>query len=167
MYRHSPLMRSLFSQSQTATTPRRAVGFFRSGCPSGYPAWLITRSNVPAERRHCVIGRSDLADLRGRQGVAVGARSIRGLPNTIRRIFVPEKVTQNARSASPSGCEPRAGARAPDCPADRPPRAESTLSRFLLSHWPVRCPSAIRSPAGMHGQSMACSVVEASPSCSP
>ena len=43
MHRHSPLMRSLFSQSQTPTAPRRAVGFFRSGCPSGCPAWLITQ----------------------------------------------------------------------------------------------------------------------------
>jgi len=49
VYRHSPLMRSLFSQSQTPTAPRRAVGFFRSGCPSGYPAWLITQS-TSAER---------------------------------------------------------------------------------------------------------------------
>jgi len=38
------LMRSLLSQSQTPTAPRRAVGFFRSGCPAGYPAWLITQS---------------------------------------------------------------------------------------------------------------------------
>jgi hypothetical protein len=37
-------MRSLFSQSQTPTAPRRAVGFFRFGCPSGCPAWLITQS---------------------------------------------------------------------------------------------------------------------------
>jgi hypothetical protein len=37
-------MRSLFSQSQTPTAPRSAVGFFRFGCPSGYPAWLITQS---------------------------------------------------------------------------------------------------------------------------
>jgi len=44
MHRHSPLMRSLFSQFQTPTAPRRAVGFFRSGCPSGCPAWLITQS---------------------------------------------------------------------------------------------------------------------------
>jgi hypothetical protein len=42
-HRHSPLMRSLFSQFQTPTAPRRAVGFFRSGCPSGCPAWLIMR----------------------------------------------------------------------------------------------------------------------------
>jgi hypothetical protein len=32
-------MRSLFSQSQTPTTPRRAVGFFRSGCPFRLPFW--------------------------------------------------------------------------------------------------------------------------------
>jgi len=38
------LMRSLFSQSRTPTAPRRAVGFFRFGCPSGCPAWLITQS---------------------------------------------------------------------------------------------------------------------------
>jgi len=31
MYRHDPLMRSLLSQFQTPTSPRRAVGFFRSG----------------------------------------------------------------------------------------------------------------------------------------
>jgi hypothetical protein len=44
MYRHDPLMRSLLSQSQTPTAPRRAVGFFRSGHPAGCPAWLITQS---------------------------------------------------------------------------------------------------------------------------
>ena len=44
MHRHSPLMRSLLSQSQTPTTPRRAVGFFRFGCPAGCPAELITQS---------------------------------------------------------------------------------------------------------------------------
>jgi hypothetical protein len=44
MHRHSPLMRSPLSQSQTPTSPRRAVGFFRSGCPAGYPAELITQS---------------------------------------------------------------------------------------------------------------------------
>ena len=44
MHRHSPLMRSLLSQSQTPTSPRRAVGFFRSGRPAGYPAELITQS---------------------------------------------------------------------------------------------------------------------------
>src|SRR5579863_355088 len=43
MYRHSPLMRSLLSQSRTPTAPRSAVGFFRFGCPSGCPAWLITQ----------------------------------------------------------------------------------------------------------------------------
>jgi ribonuclease HI len=37
-------MRSLFSQSQTPTAPRRAVGFFRSGCLAGCPARLITQS---------------------------------------------------------------------------------------------------------------------------
>ena len=36
-------MRSLLSQSQTPTAPRRAVGFFRSGCSSGCPAELITQ----------------------------------------------------------------------------------------------------------------------------
>jgi len=46
MYRHSPLMRSLLSQFQTPTTPRRAVGFFRSGRPAGRPAWLITQSTL-------------------------------------------------------------------------------------------------------------------------
>ena len=45
MYRHDPLMRSLFSQSQTPTAPRSAVGFFRSGCPAGCPACLITQSS--------------------------------------------------------------------------------------------------------------------------
>ena len=44
MYRHDPLMRSLLSQFRTPTTPRRAVGFFRSGRPAGRPAWLITQS---------------------------------------------------------------------------------------------------------------------------
>jgi hypothetical protein len=44
MYRHSPLMRSLLSQFQTPTGPRRAVGFFGSGCPTGYPAKPITQS---------------------------------------------------------------------------------------------------------------------------
>src|SRR5271165_3280393 len=44
MYRHSPLMRSLLSQSQTPTAPRRAVGFFRSGGLAGCPARLITQS---------------------------------------------------------------------------------------------------------------------------
>jgi hypothetical protein len=38
-----PLMRSPLSRSQTPTTPRRAVGFFRSGCSSGCPAELITQ----------------------------------------------------------------------------------------------------------------------------
>jgi len=37
-------MRSLLSQSQTPTPPRRAVGFFRFGCPTGRPAELITQS---------------------------------------------------------------------------------------------------------------------------
>jgi len=44
MYRHDPLMRSLLSQFRTPTAPRRAVGFFRSGHPSGCPAGLITQS---------------------------------------------------------------------------------------------------------------------------
>src|SRR5271157_5679062 len=44
MHRHSPSMRSLLSQSQTPTGPRRAVGFFGSGCPAGCPAKLITQS---------------------------------------------------------------------------------------------------------------------------
>jgi hypothetical protein len=39
-----PLMRSLLSQSQTPTAPRRAVGFFRFGCPSKLP-W---RADHPA-----------------------------------------------------------------------------------------------------------------------
>src|SRR5712692_5974591 len=43
MHRHSLLMRSLLSQSQTPAAPRRAVGFFRSGCSTGCPAGLITR----------------------------------------------------------------------------------------------------------------------------
>jgi len=38
------LMRSLLSQFQTPTGPRRAVGFFGSGCPTGCPAKLITQS---------------------------------------------------------------------------------------------------------------------------
>src|SRR5208282_775799 len=45
-WRHAPsqpLMRSPLSRSQTPTTPRRAVGFFRSGCPLGYPSELITQ----------------------------------------------------------------------------------------------------------------------------
>jgi len=37
MYRHSPLMRSLLSQSQTPTAPRRAVGFMRFVCFSKLP----------------------------------------------------------------------------------------------------------------------------------
>jgi hypothetical protein len=45
MHRHSPLMRSLLSQSQAPTSPRRAVGFFGSGRSVGYPAELITQSN--------------------------------------------------------------------------------------------------------------------------
>src|SRR5207245_11666079 len=44
MHRHSLLMRSLLSQSQTPTAPRRAVGFFRSGCSTRCPAELITQS---------------------------------------------------------------------------------------------------------------------------
>src|SRR5208282_489264 len=32
------------SQFQTPTGPRRAVGFFGSGCPTGCPAKLITQS---------------------------------------------------------------------------------------------------------------------------
>src|SRR5438270_7444498 len=44
MHRHSPLMRSLLSQSQTPTAPRSAVGFFRFGCLTGCPARLITQS---------------------------------------------------------------------------------------------------------------------------
>ena len=38
-----PLMRSPLSRSQTPTAPRRAVGFFRSGCSSGCPVELITQ----------------------------------------------------------------------------------------------------------------------------
>ena len=38
-----PLMRSLLSQSQTPTTPRRAVGFFGSGRSPGHPSELITQ----------------------------------------------------------------------------------------------------------------------------
>ena len=40
MHRHSPLMRSLLLQFQTPTAPRRAVGFFGSGRPTGCPAKL-------------------------------------------------------------------------------------------------------------------------------
>ena len=43
MHRHSPLMQSLLSQSQTPAAPRRAVGFFGSGCSTGCPAELSTR----------------------------------------------------------------------------------------------------------------------------
>src|SRR5437660_4169211 len=46
MHRHSLLMRSLLSQSQTPTTPRRAVGFFGFGCPTSCPAELITQSTL-------------------------------------------------------------------------------------------------------------------------
>src|SRR5579871_1646817 len=46
MYRHDPLMRSLLSQFRTPTTPRRAVGFFRSGRLAGCPARLITQSTL-------------------------------------------------------------------------------------------------------------------------
>jgi len=46
MYRHDPLMRSLLSQFQTPTAPRRAVGFFRSGRLTGRPALLITQSTL-------------------------------------------------------------------------------------------------------------------------
>src|SRR5580692_1152106 len=38
-----PLMRSLLSQSQTPTTPRRAVGFFGSGRSPGHPRERITQ----------------------------------------------------------------------------------------------------------------------------
>jgi hypothetical protein len=38
-----PLMRSLLSQFQTPTTPRRAVGFFGSGHSPGHPSDLITQ----------------------------------------------------------------------------------------------------------------------------
>jgi len=38
-----PLMRSLLSQFQTPTTPRRAVGFFGSGRSPGRPSELITQ----------------------------------------------------------------------------------------------------------------------------
>jgi hypothetical protein len=38
-----PSMRSLLSQFQTPTTPRRAVGFFGSGRPLGRPNELITQ----------------------------------------------------------------------------------------------------------------------------
>jgi hypothetical protein len=37
-------MRSLLSQFQTPTTPRRVVGFFGSGGPAGCPTGLITQS---------------------------------------------------------------------------------------------------------------------------
>jgi hypothetical protein len=37
------LMRSLLSQFQTPTTPRRAVGFFGSGRSPGHPSELITQ----------------------------------------------------------------------------------------------------------------------------
>src|SRR3979490_2520833 len=36
-------MRSPLSRSHTPTAPRRAVGFFRSGCSSGCPSELITQ----------------------------------------------------------------------------------------------------------------------------
>ena len=38
-----PLMRSPLSRLQTPTAPRRAVGFFRSGCPLGHPLEPIAR----------------------------------------------------------------------------------------------------------------------------
>ena len=38
-----PSMRSLLSQFQTPTTPRRAVGFFGSGRSLGHPNELITQ----------------------------------------------------------------------------------------------------------------------------
>jgi len=38
-----PLMRPLLSQFQTPIAPRRAVGFFGSGCPAGCPVGLITQ----------------------------------------------------------------------------------------------------------------------------
>jgi len=38
-----PSMRSLLSQFQTPTTPRRAVGFFGSGRSLGRPSELITQ----------------------------------------------------------------------------------------------------------------------------
>jgi hypothetical protein len=41
-----PLMRSLLSQFQTPTTPRRAVGFFGSGHSPGHPGELITQLNL-------------------------------------------------------------------------------------------------------------------------
>ena len=46
-WRHAPsqpLMRSLLSQFQTPTAPRRAVGFFGFGRLPGYPFRRITRS---------------------------------------------------------------------------------------------------------------------------
>jgi len=44
VFRRLARPRSLFSQSQTPTAPRSAVGFFRFGCLSGCPARLITQS---------------------------------------------------------------------------------------------------------------------------
>jgi hypothetical protein len=38
-----PSMRSLLSQFQTPTPPRRVVGFFGSGRPPGRPSELITQ----------------------------------------------------------------------------------------------------------------------------
>jgi len=38
-----PLVRLPLSRFRTPTAPRRAVGFFRSGCSSGHPAEHIAR----------------------------------------------------------------------------------------------------------------------------
>jgi len=38
-----PLMRSPLSRFQTPTAPRRAVGFFRSGCSRSHPLEPIAR----------------------------------------------------------------------------------------------------------------------------
>jgi len=46
-FKYRPLMRSLLSQFQTPTTPRRAVGFFGSGSLPGHPSEPITQLGVP------------------------------------------------------------------------------------------------------------------------
>src|SRR5206468_3372175 len=47
MHRHSPSMRSLLSQSQTPTPPRRAVGFFRFSTECSTGLWKWSHHSLP------------------------------------------------------------------------------------------------------------------------
>ena len=49
-----PLMRSLLSQFQTPTAPRRAVGFFRFGSSPSCPGFLITQPT--SDRPRFILG---------------------------------------------------------------------------------------------------------------